>query len=479
MDSLSAAAFLRLLKEKFPHTPTDKQNLALKDMAAFLVEGDVREVFLLKGYAGTGKTTLLGTLIKNLWHIRKKALLMAPTGRAAKVMSSYTGTKAHTIHRQIYFPKKDRSGGVKFTLAPNRHRNTVFLIDEASMIPDTPVDTAKGNTNSLLDDLITFVSSGHKCQLIFIGDTAQLPPVKLSLSPALDAGRLGLQYGKEVKEIELDEVMRQAEGSGILMNATHLREILRDTVLESFRFSLSGYSDIVRLTDGYEIQDALNDSFSTVGKEETAVIVRSNKRANLYNQNIRSRLLFLENELAVGDYMMVVKNNYFWLKSSSEAGFIANGDILEILEIFAFKELYGFHFAEVRVRMVDYPGMDPFETVLLLDTITTEGPSLSYEDGNKLYQEVMKDYQHEKSGYKKFLAIKNNPFFNALQVKFSYAITCHKAQGGQWETVFAEQPYLVGDPDREYLRWLYTAVTRARTKLFLIGFQSDFFLTDE
>jgi exodeoxyribonuclease-5 len=479
MDSLSAAAFLRLLKEKFPHTPTDRQNQALKDMAAFLVEGDVREIFLLKGYAGTGKTTLLGTLIKNLWHIRKKALLMAPTGRAAKVMSSYTGTKAHTIHRQIYFPKKDRSGGVKFTLAPNRYRNTVFLIDEASMIPDTPVDTAKGNTNSLLDDLITFVSSGYKCQLIFIGDIAQLPPVKLSLSPALDAGRLALQYGKEVKEIELDEVMRQAEGSGILMNATHLREILRDTVLESFRFSLSGYGDIVRLTDGYEIQDALNDSFSTVGKEETAVIVRSNKRANLYNQNIRSRLLFLENELAVGDYMMVVKNNYFWLKSSSEAGFIANGDILEILEIFAFKELYGFHFAEVRVRMVDYPGMDPFETVLLLDTITTEGPSLSYEDGNKLYQEVMKDYQHEKSGYKKFLAIKNNPFFNALQVKFSYAITCHKAQGGQWETVFVEQPYLVGDPDREYLRWLYTAVTRARTKLFLIGFQSDFFLTDE
>ncbi|MGB5404976.1 MAG: ATP-binding domain-containing protein, partial [Robiginitalea sp.] len=412
-------------------------------------------------------------------HIQKKALLMAPTGRAAKVMSSYTGAKAHTIHRQIYFPKKDRSGEVKFTLAPNRHRNTVFLIDEASMIPDTPVDTAKGNAKSLLDDLITFVSSGHKCQLIFIGDTAQLPPVRLSLSPALDAARLELQYGKEVKEIELDEVMRQAENSGILMNATRLREILRDTVLESFGFSLPGYTDIVRLTDGYEIQDALNDSFSQNGKEETAVIVRSNKRANLYNQNIRTRLLFLENDLAVGDYMMVVKNNYFWLKSSSEAGFIANGDILEILEIFAFKELYGFHFAEVRVRMVDYPGMEPFETVLLLDTITTEGPSLSYEDGNRLYQEVMKDYQHEKSGYKKFLAIKNNSFFNALQVKFSYAITCHKAQGGQWETVFVEQPYLPGPPDREYLRWLYTAVTRARNKLYLIGFQSDFFLTDE
>jgi exodeoxyribonuclease-5 len=281
-----------------------------------------------------------------------------------------------------------------------------------------------------------------------------------------------------VKEIELDEVMRQAEGSGILMNATHLRETLREDLLGTFRFSLSGYTDIVRLTDGYEIQDAINESFSTCGKEETAVIVRSNKRANLYNENIRSRLLFLENELATGDYMMVVKNNYFWLKSSSEAGFIANGDILEILEIFAFKELYGFHFAEVRVRMVDYPGMDPFETVLLLDTIKTEGPSLSYEDGNRLYQEVMKDYQSERSGYKKFLAIKNNSYFNALQVKFSYAITCHKAQGGQWETVFAEQPYLSGAPDREYLRWLYTAVTRAQKRLYLIGFQSDFFLND-
>ncbi len=479
MDPLSAAAFHRLLKEKFPHEPTEKQELALRELSGFLLGGDSRQVFLLKGYAGTGKTTLLGTLITNLWHIRKKALLMAPTGRAAKVMSAYTGSKAYTIHRQIYFPKKERGGGVRFTLAPNRHRNTVFLVDEASMIPDTPVDTAKGSTTSLLDDLMSFVSSGHKCQLILIGDTAQLPPVKCSLSPALDAGRIGLQYGKEVREIELDEVMRQAEGSGILMNATRLRVTLNEEFPGPFRFSLAGFDDIVRLTDGYEIQDAINEAFTTNGKEETAIIVRSNKRANLYNQNIRSRLLFLENELATGDYMMVVKNNYFWLKSTSDAGFIANGDILEVLEIFAFKDLYGFRFAEVRVRMVDYPGMEPFETVLLLDTITTDGPSLSYEDGNRLYQEVMKDYQDEKSGYKKFLAIKNNPYFNALQVKFSYAITCHKAQGGQWETVFAEQPYLPGEPDREYFRWLYTAVTRARKRLYLIGFQSDFFLTDE
>ena len=228
--------------------------------------------------------------------------------------------------------------------------------------------------------------------------------------------------------------------------------------------------------DGNDIQEAIDESYSQNGKEETAIIVRSNKRANLYNENIRNRILFLENELAVGDYMMVVKNNYFWLKPNSEAGFIANGDIIEVLEIFAIKELYGFRFAEVKVNMVDYPDQKPFETVLLLDTIMAVTPSLSYDDGNRLYQEVMKDYAEEKSKYKKFLAVKNNKYFNALQVKFSYAITCHKSQGGQWNTVFVEQPYLPNGIDKEYLRWLYTAVTRAKHKLYLIGFKNDFFV---
>ncbi len=479
MKPLSAPDFYRLLREKFPHQPTSKQDRALKLLSLFVMEGRKNEVFLLKGFAGTGKTTLLGTLIANLWHTKKKAVLMAPTGRAAKVMSSYTSTQAFTIHKQIYFPKKDRSGGVKFALAPNRNRNTIFIVDEASMIPDAPVSGGKGHENSLLDDLMSYVYSGFRCQLILIGDTAQLPPVKLSLSPALQPHTLELNYGKSVTEWELDEVMRQTEDSGILMNATRLREALESDPPEPFRFSLSGYTDIIRLTDGYEIQDAINRAFDESGREETAVIVRSNKRANRYNENIRSRLLFLENEIATGDFMMVVKNNYFWLKSTSEAGFIANGDILEILEIFAVKELYGFRFAEVKVRMVDYPRQKPFETVLLLDTIMSESPSLSYEDGNRLYQAVMEDYQHETSSYRKFLGVKNNPFFNALQVKFSYAITCHKSQGGQWETVFVEQPYLTGTPDREYLRWLYTALTRARKNLYLIGFREDFFVSDE
>ena len=238
----------------------------------------------------------------------------------------------------------------------------------------------------------------------------------------------------------------------------------------------SKYKDIYRLVDGNDIQEAIDASYHENGKEETVFIVRSNKRANLYNENIRSRILYLENELAVGDYMMVVKNNYFWLKPNSEAGFIANGDIIEVLEIFAIKELYGFKFAEVKVKMVDYPNQKPFETVLLLDTIKAESPSLSYEDGNRLYQEVMEDYAHEKSKYKRFLGVKNNKYFNALQVKFSYAITCHKSQGGQWNTVFVEQPYLPNGADKEYLRWLYTAVTRAKNRLYLIGFKSDFFV---
>jgi len=275
--------------------------------------------------------------------------------------------------------------------------------------------------------------------------------------------------------MELDEVVRQQQDSGILSNATILREALTDSFYESFKFNLHGFKDIVRLVDGYEIMDAINDAYISLGNEETAIIVRSNKRANLYNEQIRSRILFNEHELTTGDYVMVVKNNYFWIKPTSEAGFIANGDIVEVLEIFHIKELYGFRFAEVKVRMVDYPRMRPFETVLMLDTISVEAPSLPYEDSNRLYQEVLKDYENETSKYRKFLKVKNNKYFNALQVKFSYAITCHKSQGGQWNTVFVEQPYLPNGIDKEYLRWLYTAVTRAKEKLYLIGFKDDFF----
>lgn len=476
MKDFNAPTFLKILNEKFPHSPTEKQGLALNKLANFVLEGKKDDVFLLKGFAGTGKTTLVATLVSSLWKVKMSSVLMAPTGRAAKVMSVYSGNKAFTIHKKIYFPKKQSGGGIQFVLAPNKHRNTVFIVDEASMIPDAPADSKLFENGSLLDDLMFYVHSGHNCKLILIGDTAQLPPVKLELSPALDENRLSLHYNKEVECMELDEVMRQSDDSGILYNATNLREHLQSEFFEDFKFDLGNYKDIVRLIDGNEIQEAIDSSYGENGKEQTAIIVRSNKRANLYNQNIRERILFLDNEISVGDYMMVVKNNYFWLKPNSEAGFIANGDIIEVLELFAIKELYGFKFAEVKVKMVDYPNQKPFETVLLLDTITTVTPSLSYEDGNKLYQEVMKDYAHEKSKYRKFLGVKNNNFFNALQVKFSYAITCHKSQGGQWDTVFVEQPYLPNGVDKDYLRWLYTAVTRAERQLYLIGFKDDFFL---
>ncbi|SIR00675.1 ATP-dependent DNA helicase [Maribacter ulvicola] len=476
MKATTPASFYSILETKFPHTPTVTQSVALQKLAEFTLSAVKDEVFLLKGYAGTGKTTLIGTLVNSLWKVQKKAVLMAPTGRAAKVMSNYSKTQAFTIHRKIYFPKKQSGGGVQFVMAPNKHRDTLFIVDEASMIPDTAADSKLFENGSLLDDLMMFVYSGHKCKLLLIGDTAQLPPVHLVLSPALDGDKLSLNYNKEVVHLELNEVVRQAGDSGILANATLLREQLQSDFFEDFKFDVDPFTDIVRLIDGNEIQEAIDSSYSENGKEETAFIVRSNKRANLYNQNIRERILFLENDIAVGDFMMVVKNNYYWLKPSTEAGFIANGDIIEILEIFDIKEIYTFKFAEVKVKMVDYPNMAPFETVLLLDTITAESPSLSYEDGNRLYQEVMKDFAHESSKYKKFLGVKNNKYFNGLQVKFSYAITCHKSQGGQWNTVFIEQPYLPNGIDKEYLRWLYTAVTRAKSKLYLIGFKDDFFL---
>ncbi len=476
MKDPTASGFLKILTEKFPHVPTNKQRLALEQLSVFIMDGKRDEIFLLKGFAGTGKTTIVGTIVSNLWRVKKGAVLMAPTGRAAKVMSIYSGNKAFTIHKKIYFPKKQSSGNIQFVLAPNKHKNTLFIVDEASMIPDTPADSKLFGNGSLLDDLIYYIYSGHNCKLVLIGDTAQLPPVKLDLSPALEEGRISLNYDKEVKSLELDEVMRQTGDSGILYNATNIREQLQSEFFEAFQFEVSRFADITRLIDGNEIQEAIDSSYSQNGKEGTVIIVRSNKRANLYNKNIRERILFLDSEIAVGDYMMVVRNNYFWLRPNSEAGFIANGDIIEILELFSIKELYGFSFAEVKVKMVDYPNQKPFETVLMLDTINAETPSLTYEDSNKLYQEVVKDYAHEKSKYKKFLGVKNNRFFNALQVKFSYAITCHKSQGGQWDTVFVEQPYLPNGIDREYLRWLYTAVTRAQKQLYLIGFKDDFFL---
>ena len=476
MEKPTPASFYKLMKNDLGFTPTSKQDVALQMLGEFVVSDAKDKLFVLKGFAGTGKTTIISAMVNNLWKIRKSGVLLAPTGRAAKVIANYSHKEAFTIHKKIYFPKKS-GGGVQFTLQPNKHKNTIFIVDEASMISDDGGNSKLFENGSLLDDLIEFVYKGHNCRLILIGDTAQLPPVKMEVSPALEEQKLGLQYNKEVSHLELDEVVRQKEESSILHNATLIRDSLAQQFYESFQFELTG-KDVVRLQDGYEIMDAIQDSFSEVGHEQTSIIVRSNKRANMYNQQIRSRILFQEDEISSGDYLMVVKNNYFWLKPSSEAGFIANGDILKILEIFGFKDLYGFRFAEVKVEMVDYPKMRPFETVILLDTLTSNTPSLSYDESNSLYEEVKKDYADERTKYKQFLKIKNNPYFNALQVKFSYAITCHKSQGGQWDRVFIEQPYLPNGVGKEYLRWLYTAVTRAKERLYLIGFRDEFFLQE-
>ncbi|MFK7061555.1 AAA family ATPase [Flavobacterium oreochromis] len=474
---MSSRLFYSILRKRFPFQPTVKQDVFFGKVAEFVDSFNKNELFVLKGYAGTGKTTLISTIVNHLGEVQKKYVLLAPTGRAAKVISNYSDKQAFTIHKKIYFPKKGSGGGVSFTMQTNKHTNTIFIVDESSMISDVDTDSKMYENGSLLDDLISYVYSGQNCKMILIGDTAQLPPVNLDISPALNIETLSLNYDKEVYSIELDEVMRQEVNSGILYNATELRELLKDHFITDFQFKLKGFKDIVRLTDGYDIQDAINQSYSNYSIEDTTFIVRSNKRANQYNQQIRAKILGKESELSAGDFLMVVKNNYFWLKDSDEAGFIANGDIIEVLEIRSIKELYGFRFAVVKIRMVDYPNQRPLDTILLLDTIMSESPSLTYEESSRLYQEVMKDYENERAQYKRYQKVKNNEYFNALQVKFSYAITCHKSQGGQWNTVFIEQPYLASDIDRDFVRWLYTAMTRAKDKLYLIGFKDEFFNT--
>lgn len=472
---ITSSLFYKLLHQNFLFQPTVKQNLFFQKIADFLISTSNDEIFVLKGYAGTGKTTIISTVINHLEAINMKCVLLAPTGRAAKVISNYSGKPAYTIHKRIYFPKKSKLGGVSFTLQQNKFKNTIFIVDESSMISDTSQDSKLYENGSLLDDLFFYVEAGKNCKLLLVGDTAQLPPVNMTISPALDINTLSLHYQKNVQHIELDEVMRQAETSGILYNATLLRDLLDSHFIDTFQFNLTGFKDIIRLQDGYDIQDAIHGAYDNYGLEDTVFIVRSNKRANQYNQQIRASILSKESELSTGDYLMVVKNNYFWLKEESEAGFIANGDIIEILEIRKIQELYGFKFATVKIRMVDYPNQAPFDTILMLDTITSEAASLTYEQSNQLYQEVLLDYEDERQQYKKLQKVKENEYFNALQVKFSYAITCHKSQGGQWKTVFVEQPYLPDGIDVDYVRWLYTAITRAEEKLYLIGFKDKYF----
>ena len=462
--------FALQLEKKLDFKPTQSQLIWFKEISNFILSEDLNSVFVLKGYAGSGKTTLLGSLVLQLNIINYTAVLIAPTGRAAKVMSTYSNHPAHTIHKQIYNTKSEDTGNIIFRLKKNTHKNTIFIVDEASMIGNEIIQNKFSKSDSLLNDLVKYVRGGYNCKLLFVGDPAQLPPINLTLSPALDSDLLKEYYFDKVFTVELTFVVRQKENSGILNNATTIRKQLNQNIYNKFKFNINGYNDIRNLNDRNNILEEVESAYHISGIDQTVFIVRSNKRAYLFNKQIRQSILNYEDNISIGDRLMVLKNNYFWLSNTSKPGFIANGDIIEIIKIKSIKEIYGFSFAEVHVLLVDYPDELPIETVLLLDTLETVTASLSYEESNRLYKNIMEDYIDEKSKFKRLIKVKENKFFNALQVKYSYAITCHKSQGGQWENIFLEKPYLPNGLNKEYLRWLYTAITRAKNKLHLIGF---------
>ncbi len=454
----------------FPFNPTHDQRVALASIADFLVDPRKEATFVLQGYAGTGKTTIIRSLVKALPSLNLKVVLLAPTGRAAKVMAQYASTRAFTIHKAIYIPRRMPGGGMAFTIRPNRAVNTLFVVDEASMISDASIDSGLSRS-SLLEDLIEFVGLGSGNKLMFIGDKAQLPPVHYDRSPALDKATLE-GYGREVHQALLREVMRQSEKSGVLRNATVLRSLQEEN---PDKVILQNNADVHRLYDGYMIEEALNTA-NNDGVDEVVVITRSNKRANLYNRQIRSRVHWREDKIASGDYLMVVKNNYFWLPNSHKAGFIANGDVAEVLQIRNEMSIHGLTFVDATLRLPDYPDEEDFEAKLMLDVLDLEGPSLNREAYERLFQGVWEDYADIPTKAKRMEKVKNDPFLNALQVKFSYAVTGHKAQGGQWKHVFIEHPWLSdGTTDLEYLRWLYTAITRSSDQVYLLGFPESFF----
>ena len=468
-------SFALELQKKLDFKPTQSQLIWFSEISNFILSNDLNSVFVLKGYAGSGKTTLLGSLVHQLNMINFKAVLIAPTGRAAKVLSSYSKHPAYTIHKQIYNTKSEGTGNIIFQLRKNTYKNTIFIVDEASMIGNEIIENKLSKNNSLLNDLIEYVKDGYKCKLLFVGDPAQLPPINLTLSPALDSDLLKEFYFDKVFIVELTFVVRQKQNSGILNNATTIRNQLNQKIYNQFKFNINGCDDIINLNDSNNIFEVVESAYDVSGIDQTVFIVRSNKRAYLINKQIRQSILDNEDDLSVGDRLMVLKNNYFWLPQTSRPGFIANGDIIEIIKIKSKKNIYGFSFAEVQVILVDYPEELPFDTIILLDTLKITTASLSYEETNRLYKNIKEDYVDEKSRFKQLLKVKANKFFNALQVKYAYAITCHKSQGGQWESVFIEKPYLPEGQNKEYLRWLYTAVTRSTKNLYLIGFTSEDF----
>lgn len=464
--------------QQFGFPPTQEQAHALEVFAEFLTDRDPHAVMILRGSAGTGKTTLSGAIVRTLKEIRQKVMLLAPTGRAAKVFSLNSGSPAYTIHRRIYREKSFSGVEGQFNLNDNLYTDTLFMVDEASMIANMGLGGMSFGSGCLLDDLVHFVYQGRNDRLLLIGDKAQLPPVGEEESPALHAAMLE-GYGLKVYECDLNEVLRQSEESGILYNATMIRQMItHDDITQLPKIHFAGYSDIKQMP-GAELIEALADSYHHVGLDDTIVVTRSNKRANIFNQGIRNMVLDREEELSQGDILMIVKNNYYWmeeerksnnkLQSNEIPAFLANGDRAKVLKVRRRIDLYGFRFATLLLQFPDY-GNYELEATVLLDTLTSEAPALTHEQQEQLYHQIEEDYQDIPLKTDRMKAIRQDQFFNALQVKFAYAVTCHKAQGGQWAHVYVDQGYMTDDMlNPDYIHWLYTAFTRATEMLYLVN----------
>jgi exodeoxyribonuclease-5 len=456
----------------FPFLPTEEQRAVMLKLSEFLLSHEARSVFLLKGYAGTGKTSLVGATVRALNELQQKNVLMAPTGRAAKVFSQYAGQQAFTVHKKIYRKKAFSNEFEGFSPAVNLYRDALFFVDEASMISNEVSDSRAFGNHGLLDDLLRYVYSGERCRLILMGDAAQLPPVMQLESPAMNGDYLrGCQL--QVFETELTQVARQSEDSGILYNATRIRQHLQSHRLNDYpRLRLRGFTD-VRQVGGSELIETLSSAYGRDGLDETMVICRSNKRANIYNNGIRNRILYMEEEVSRGDRLMVVRNNYFRTEQLKDTDFIANGEIVEVLRVFHTREMHGFRFCDMRVRFLNDD--TEAEIRILLDTLQSETPSLPKELGDRLYFSVLESYADERTKAGRLKKVKADPCYNAVQVKYAYAVTCHKAQGGQWQNVFLDIGYVTHDMlGEDFYRWLYTAFTRATRQLWLINLPANF-----
>lgn len=462
----------QIIADKFPFSPTKGQKHLFSLFDKFLNnKQEERYALMLKGYAGTGKTSIVSALVKALPAFDFKYLLMAPTGRAAKVMASYAERNAFTVHKIIYQRAADPiSGKYQFRRRRNYAKNTLFIVDEASMLADDP----SYGRNGLLSDLIDFVFEHKSNKLMLVGDAAQLPPVGQAFSNGLNEAYLASGFGLTLLQTELTEVTRQGKESGILYNATKLRQHIVQKDL-AVKFETKNFSDIYRMS-GQRLEDGLRYAYDKFGKENTVVICRSNRQAIDYNRYVRNQIFFYENELEVGDYLMIVRNNYFFLDEDTPAGFLANGDFIEIIKIINLEDMHGFRFATLELQLLDYPDQPPFEAKVLLDTLHSPTTSLPEEAYDRLFESVFADYQDAETRAEQQEAIRNDLYLNALQVKYAYALTCHKAQGGQWDAVFVDQGYMKDDMlNQEYLRWLYTAVTRSKEELFLMNFDHRFF----